>query len=102
MRLKVGILFKSYAYKTKRGKETCKVRGFTLNYTNAKLINFDAIKHMVLAPGRDGSITLTNPSKICRDKYGAKIYNRLEQKKYSMVYTKRVIQPDLTTLPYGY
>ena len=47
-------------------------------------------------------ITITNPSKISREKYGQKIYNRPENKDYRMVYTKRVLLEDLDTLPYGY
>ena len=35
---------KNYAYRTLSGREECKVRGFTLNWKNSKLINFDAIK----------------------------------------------------------
>lgn len=34
---------KNYAYRTLSGKEECKVRGFTLNWMNSKLINFEAI-----------------------------------------------------------
>lgn len=90
---------KNYAFKTKSGKKTCKVRGFTLHHTNAMLINFDTVKQMILLPNRDNTI---NPSKICRDKHSAKIYNRSETKVYKLVYTKRVVQPNLTTLPYGY
>ena len=33
----------NYAYKTNKNKETCKVRGFTLNYTNSQLINFESV-----------------------------------------------------------
>ncbi|XP_041361864.1 uncharacterized protein LOC121377831 [Gigantopelta aegis] len=93
---------KNYAYRTSKGKETCKVRGFTLHHTNAQLINFAAIRDMVLSPTRDGSITVTNPGKISREKRKRKIYNRPENKKYQIVYNKRVILKDLNTLPYGY
>ena len=59
---------KNYAYKTNTNKETCKVRGFTLNYTNRQLINFDSVKYIVADPKSGPNITITNPSKICRDK----------------------------------
>ena len=78
------------------------MRGFTLNYTNSKLINFDAIRDLVVNGDTAKTIVTTNPSKICRDKNERKIVTRKENKKYRMVYTKRVIQPDLNTLPYGY
>ena len=41
---------KNYGYKTNKHKETCKVRGFTLNYTNSQLINFESVKHIVTDP----------------------------------------------------
>ena len=41
---------KNYGYKTNKNKETCKVRGFTLNYTNSQLINFESVKHIVTDP----------------------------------------------------
>ena len=34
---------KNYVYKTNRGDETCKVRGFTLHFTNSQLINFESV-----------------------------------------------------------
>jgi len=47
-------------------------------------------------------VPITNASKINRDKKRSAIYNREESKMFKAVYTKRVIQPDLSTLPYGY
>ncbi|XP_041350679.1 uncharacterized protein LOC121369693 [Gigantopelta aegis] len=93
---------KSYGYRTCSGSEVCKVRGFSLNYANAQLIHFEAIREMVLSLTRDGTLTVTNPSKISREKRKRKIYNKVEEKKYKIVYTKRVIQDNLDTLPYGY
>ena len=70
---------KNYAYKTNRGNEMCKVRGFTLHVTNSQLINFESVKRMVL-DSSETTITVTNPQKICRDKGKRKLYNREEQK----------------------
>lgn len=91
---------KNYSFRLDNGDESCRIRGFTLNYKNSKVINFDAIKDMVLY-GKEGA-TLVNPHKITRDIRKRKVYNRVETKKYSLVYTKRVVLPDLTTIPYGY
>lgn len=55
---------KNYAYRANLGKEECKVRGFTLNLTNAKLINFSAIKSMIC----DSNIQEISP---IREKYPA-------------------------------
>lgn len=91
---------KNYSYRLDNGEEICHVRGFTLNYKNSQLINFDVIKDMVLH-GTEGA-TLVNTHKISRDLRKRKVYNRVESKKYRLVYTKRVVLPDLTTVPYGY
>lgn len=127
---------KNYAYRTNKGKQKCKVKGFSLNFDNSQHLNFDSMTEMVTnvnhtkpvtfsgkrkatdptgkklakrtktdkknEPEKNGVITLVNPSKICRSKDHNIIYNREERKQYRIVYTKRVIQPDLDTLPYGY
>ena len=93
---------KNYAYKTNTAKETCKVRGFTFNFTNSKLINFDSVKHIVTDSKSKPTITVTNPSKICRDKRKRKLYNKEEQKAYQMVYTKRRRVDNYDKVPYGY
>ena len=64
---------KNYAYKTNKDNETCKVRGFTLNYKNSQLIDFDSLKDIVTAPQSSSNIAVTNPSKICRDKRKRKL-----------------------------
>jgi hypothetical protein len=91
---------KNYAYRTAAGSETCKVRGFTLNFKNSQLINFSAVKDLVLR--NDGSTIETIGGKICRDKYKREVFNREEKRLYRIVYTKRVFQQELDTLPYGY
>jgi G:T-mismatch repair DNA endonuclease (very short patch repair protein) len=93
---------KNYAYHTSTGNEVCKVRGFTLNYKNSQLINFESVRDMILSQDYTNSITTTNPHKICRNKQSRTIFNREEKKNYGVVYTKRVIQEDFDTLPYGY
>jgi hypothetical protein len=98
---------KSYAMKLSDGSEICKVKGFTLNYKNGLAINFDVMKDMVLKQDVQGAnelikIPIINESKINRDKKRNVLYNRKEIKMFKAVYTKRVIQPDLSTLPYGY
>lgn len=102
---------KNYAFRTCDGTETCKVRGFSLNFANSRLINFDAVKDLVIQknPAKrkrkfedNEIISVTNPSKICRDARKRTLYNRKEDKQYKIVYTKRVVLPDLSTIPYGY
>ncbi len=113
---------KNYAYRTNADKRTCKVRGFTLNHTNAKKINLDSMKGLIrtIHPGDKSTykrkarchddepprkkkiIETVNPRKICRDKVHSIIYNRKEKKKYQIVYDKRIILENLNTVPYGF
>ena len=51
---------KNYAYKTNKGNETCKVRGFTLNFTNSQLINFESVKNLLIDPSEKSTITVTS------------------------------------------
>lgn len=96
---------KNYAYKTSTGKTCCKVRGFTLNFRNSQMLNFESLKSLVCTLHEEEEkkkIPLRNPTKICRDVKKRTVFNKEEVKLYSMVYDKRVVQPDFTTLPYGF
>lgn len=60
---------KNYTYNTFQGKQTCKVRGFTLNERGQKILNFKSMKDLVLnkilQPEDDQcTLTLQNPHKI--------------------------------------
>jgi hypothetical protein len=95
---------KNYAYQTHGGQRVCKVKGFSLNHANSQTLNLESMKDAMF--NRDdphsGLYRTSNPSKICREKVHSELYSREEVKEYSAVYTKRVVQPNLTTLPYGY
>lgn len=93
---------KNYAYETMSGKTCCKIRGFTLNFRNSQSLNFESIKRLVCEMDTSTTIPLLNPAKITREAKRRKVINKQERKLYRLVYNKRVIQPDLTTLPYGY
>lgn len=93
---------KSYAYTTQSQKQVCKVRGFSLeSKMNSDLINFSSMQEIVVAKTKD-IIKTTNPRKISRLAKKRTIYNRIEEKEFRMVYTKRRLLSDLTTLPFGY
>jgi hypothetical protein len=99
---------KCYSLLFNDNSQLTKIRGFTLNHRNSMSINFDVMKNMLLNQDiqnctDDELYTYTvNPSKISRDKKRNIIYNKTELKRFKAVFTKRVIMPDLTTLPYGY
>ena len=92
---------KNYAYVENTGAQTCKVRGFTLNYENSALINFETVKNLVQQNSRE-KIMLPSRNRITRDKHVQKVVNRMEDRKYGLVYTKRRIVGEYNTLPYGY
>lgn len=92
---------KNYAYRT-LASETCKVKGFTLNFTNSHIVNFEAIKDLLYNDDRNQFKTLTNPSKIKRLPQKRKIYSQVENKNYRISYNKRVVLSNFDTVPYGY
>ena len=92
---------KNYCFRTNSGKETVKVRGFSLNFTASKLINFDVVKNLVTTCSKD-TVSIHNPAKISRDKRKRKIYNKEEYKDYRVVYTKRKVIDNFDTIPFGY
>ncbi|GFT35662.1 uncharacterized protein TNCV_2849541 [Trichonephila clavipes] len=93
---------KNYAYKLSDGSEVCKIRGFTLNFQNSLVLNYESVKELVSSMDASRFMTIANPRKITRDKKKRKVENEIESKTYKMVYDKRVIQDDFSTLPYGY
>ena len=94
---------KNYAYKVDTGHTVCKVRGFTLQGINAKTINFDTMKELVMAPGDSNvSYIMPEPSKITRHKTLSIIHNRSATKTYRMTYDKRVLLGTYETIPYGF
>ena len=79
----------------------CKIRGFTLNHRSAALLNFDSMKELVTTPEKRGdAITTHNPHKIVRK--GGHIYSVEQTKEYRVIYNKRCLLEDLTTLPFGW
>ena len=93
---------KNYAYRTRAGKTSCKVRGITLAFRAAEKVNFESMVNMVESGDPQASITVHNPHKIVRNVLDRTIQSCPQDKLYKIVYNKRVIQPDMSTLPYGY
>ena len=94
---------KNYAYKVTDGTCVVKVKGFFLNYENSKELNMDTMRHMVQNMNLNHSITLVNENKIRREPNTRTIVNKREEKKYQLVYEKRVVMNDGEySLPFGY
>ena len=94
---------KNYTFKLNTGEIVCKVRGFCLNHRSSLIINFQTMKKALFAWMKKEPVELvTVKTELVRDKYDPKIVNRTVSKKYSVVYDKRRVLPDFTTLPFGF
>lgn len=99
---------KNYAYRTFKGKRECKVRGFTLDSTGSKYVNFEVLKQNVLddiltPQSETTTIDVPIPFKIQRETKDYSLKTIQMNKKYRLVYSKRVVDHNtFKTYPYGY
>lgn len=94
---------KNYAYVLNTGEGFCKVRGFSLNYANSRIINFEAMKAALFSWKRgDPNDLITVTAEIKRDKRDVQIVNKTVTKHYGVVFDKRRVLDDFSTVPYGY
>jgi len=99
---------KNYAYRTVGGKTCCKVRGFTLNVRGAACLNFYTMKANILSELDDPqderrSIVVNDPYFFTRDVPNKRIRLGPREKRYGLVFDKRVIDVgSRTSRPYGY
>ena len=94
---------KNYTFRLNTGEIVCKVRGFSLNYRNSLVINFQSMKEALYAwKNNDPMELVTIKTEIVRDKHQPKVYNRVASKHYGVVYDKRKLLDDFTTIPYGF
>ncbi|KAL0148364.1 hypothetical protein M9458_056344, partial [Cirrhinus mrigala] len=96
---------KSYGYVTAKGKVCMKVKGITLNAVNSEVITLDSLVGLVdhYVTERDNSLhVLAHNDTIVRNKKNLTLHNKSFVKKFKVVYDKRVLLPDFTTLPYGF
>ena len=97
---------KCYAYNTKQGKTTVKCKGVTLNARNAAVVTPESLAKLVHAfvanQNTDTPPLMTVYETIRRDKKHFHLKNDTVLKKVRVVYNKRRLLPDYTTLPYGY
>ena len=91
---------KNYSYKLDTGITHSKVKGFSLNFSASKKIDFNRIKNIVCNMTTDTINVAQNT--IIRDKKNWSVRTHTNEKLYRMVYDKRVICENLSTLPYGF
>ena len=95
---------KNYAYRLNIGQVMCIVRGFSLNFSASQVVNLNSMKQALHA-WRDVNAypeMVTLKTMIMRDKLTAIVYTSMMPKHYSVVYNKRVVNNDLSTIPFGY
>ena len=95
---------KNYGYKVNTGETHCKIRGFTLNFKNSQVLNFDSMKEIICKyVDSADSLDVVNDCKITREKWTRRLVNKVETKTYQVVYDKRIILGQgEDTIPFGY
>ena len=94
---------KNYSFRVNTGEIICKVRGFSLNYKSSLILNFESMKEALVAWKRNEKKELvTVKTELVRDKYKPKVFNRVISKHYGVVYDKRKVLPDFTSIPFGF
>lgn len=102
----VGCGPKAYGLKIKNANgdfsTIVKVKGFNLNHNASQLINFERMREMMglFLCGQCSPTAVNFPSIIRSDTH--KVMTRNSIKEFKIVYTKRHVRSDGTTLPFGY
>ena len=95
-------------YVTKKGKVECKVRGFSLNYKTKQILNYYTMKENILKEldeplDKARKMAITIPDFFQRDQVTKKVKLTERQKKYQLVFDKRIIDPVArSSTPYGF
>ena len=91
---------KNYFYEFEDGGHVTKVKGISLTYKASKVITPNLIQRLV--KNNDGEkVKVVTDKKIARDRPHG-VISKPEEKRYRVVYTKRVIGEGGVTYPYGY
>ena len=94
---------KNYSFRVNTGEIVCKVRGFSLNYKSSLILNFESMKEALVVWKRNEKKELvTVKTELVRDIYKPKVFNRVISKHYGVVYDKRKVLPDFTSIPFGF
>ncbi len=96
---------KSYGFQTSKGKVCMKAKGITLNAKNSQAIRLETLIGLVdsYVTSHDSTkYILAHTENIVRDKKTLTLHNKSVVKRFKVVYNKRRLLPDFTTLPYGY
>jgi len=94
---------KNYAKYLSDGTSECCVKGISLNYIASQVCNADSMKALLLNEIKYEERQLAvSQLKFTRDKKNWEILSYELEKSHGLVYDKRKLLADFTTLPYGY
>ena len=91
---------KNYAYRLNMGQVMCKVRGFILNFSALQVVNLNSMKE-ALHMWKDVNAypeMVTLKTMIMHDKLTAIVYKCMMPKHYSVMYIKRIVTDDFSTI----
>ena len=91
---------KNYCYKLDGGKTKALVKGFALNNTSSKEINFESIRNIVTTD--QSKQIITDQLRFSRDKVNWTNSTSIIKKSYRLVFDKRILFHDFKTLPFGW
>ncbi len=90
---------KSYHYRTNTGKEITKVKGFTLNYKNCKIINGKYMEQLI---DREIDEIKVIDKQILRENRSKNLITKEVPKRLDFNFNKRVVTDTFDTYPLGY
>ncbi|KAG1952108.1 extracellular sulfatase Sulf-2 [Pimephales promelas] len=96
---------KSYGFRTVKGKVCMKAKGITLNAKNSQAIRLDTLIGLVdsyVSSHDSTQYIMAYTENIVRNKKTLTLHNKSVAKRFKVVYNKRRLLPDFTTVPYGY
>ena len=94
---------KNYSFRVNTGEVVCKVRRFSLNYKSSLILNFNSMKEALVGwKMKKPKELITVKTELCRSKNERTVFNRVIAKHYGVVYDKRIVKPDFTTVLFGY
>jgi hypothetical protein len=94
---------KQYAFRTHAGETSIKIRGFTLNSSSSRILNFFNMRNIVLQYIADRTKGVLNVD--CQQIMHTdtrQVITRHSSKAYSVVFDKRVLLPNAESIPYGF
>ena len=97
-RVALKTMFSVFCLSTGKHATKCKVKGITLNYENSKVVNFTALRNLILEDAPP--VHVHNPQKIKRKQVGV-VVPEPETKEYKIVFKNRRLMDDFDSVPYG-